>query len=238
MLRKIRRNFERWLTKPFRKTAKTIEGQPSTLPPQSLARSKGKSITQIVPEFHNGDSHGSLLIPTTLGIDQWGGLLPAQGAFTGHDVIGLIIGSPLQLLNLIDDFVTKQQPDINSMALLMGATCTPGDEIPLATREMAQAHWVRQAEARGMGSVYIDSPPSHRFISRKIGNIASTGGNGGDQKKALFNLQTDPLTVPDTVSFVNDATAPSWITIPWAALCLLLKAAVALTQSTALAFLP
>jgi hypothetical protein len=51
---------------------------------------------------------------------------------------------------------------------------------------------------------YLDNPPNHRIITSLIGNIASTGGNGANQKRALYNLLTDPFTVPDILAFMKE----------------------------------
>jgi hypothetical protein len=63
---------------------------------------------------------------------------------------------------------------------------------------------VRKSERKGTGWVYLDNPPSFRFITSPIGNLASTGGNGGDQRTALRNLQNDPFTVPDILKVMKE----------------------------------
>jgi hypothetical protein len=140
---------------------------------------------------------------TPMDTREYNGLLPAGGPDSWHDFIALAMGTPSLLLAQMHDFIAYQNPDGNNTALLLGGTCTPGDAEPLASRERLHAYWVRMSEQYGTGWRYVDNPPSHRIISSLIGNIASTGGNGGDQRRALHNLLTDAFTAPDILALVK-----------------------------------
>jgi hypothetical protein len=204
MLTKLRMTLFRWLRNPFRKPKQTVEWQPPTSIQRTVSRIRSQSPSQAVSNSYTGNGNSGLLKPVLHNIDEWGGILPAGGPDATHDLIGLMVGTPSQLLTHCHDFITQQNPDTNSTALLLGATSTPGDEEALASREREQAYWVRKAERTGTGWVYLDNPPTHRIISRLIGNIASTGGNGGNQRRALHNLLTDPFTVPDILKFMEE----------------------------------
>jgi hypothetical protein len=130
-------------------------------------------------------------------------LLKQEGSHSGHDVIAFVIGSPMKLLTLFHDHILTHQPVTDSMALFMGASSTPRDIEALRAREMRHEPWKRHAEGAGVGSTFVYHPNRHQIVTKVIGNMATTGGNGADQEKALLNLETDPLTVPDVRAFVN-----------------------------------
>jgi len=200
MLRKIRRNFNRWLEKPFRKSRMPVELQPPTLAPRPYST---RPHTCSLAEDQYLKANGGYLMPVIPDIREYEPVLPAGGPDSTHDVIALMGGTPSQLLIRFQDFINKQVPDTNSMAILAGATATPGDAEILARCEQEQAYWVRHAERKGIGWVYLDNPPPHRFISSLIENVASSGGNGGNQRTALRNLQTDSYTVPNILEFMQ-----------------------------------
>jgi hypothetical protein len=200
VLRKIRRNCERWLSKPFGKRRKPIELERPTIAPRPY---RTKPYTRSLAEDQYFTVNSGYLMPIIPDIREYGAVLPAGGPDSTHDVVALMGGTLSQLLIQFQNFIVNQVPDTNSMAILAGATVTPRDAEVLARREQEQAYWVRHAERRGTGWVYLDNPPPHRFISSLIGNVASTGGNGGNQRKALRNLQTDAYTVPDILEFMK-----------------------------------
>jgi hypothetical protein len=200
MLRKIWRNYDRLLHKPFRKSRKPIELERPTIAPRP---DRTRPYTRSLAEDQYFKVNGGYLMPVIPDIREYGAVLPAGGPDSTHDVLALMGGTPSQLLIRFQDFIVKQVPDTNSMAILAGATATPGDAEALAHREQEQAYWVRHAERKGTGWVYLDNPPPHRFISSLIGNVTSTGGNGGTQRTALRNLQTDSYTVPDILEFMK-----------------------------------
>jgi hypothetical protein len=201
MFRKTRRNFVRWLLKPFLKPEKPIEWQP-TAPLQK--QGERRSLTKAVADYYNGNGDGTYLKATIEGSDDWEELHQARGQDASHDLIPLIAGSASQLLTHFHDFITEQNPDTNNTAILAGTTVTPGDELPLSARERQQSYWVRRTEQTLTGSVYKDTPPSHRIISRLLGCLPATGGCGGDQLAALHTLLTDPFTVPHALKFMED----------------------------------
>ena len=200
-MRKIRRNFVRWLLKPFLKPEKPIEWQP-TAPIQK--QEERRSLQQQVSDYCNGKDKGWYLNTNLEDLDQWKELLELQGQNASHDLIALIVGSASQLLNHMHDFITEQKPDTFSLALLAGGTVTPGDERGLDARERQQPYWVRRTAQTVTGSVYLDSLPTHRIISKLLGCLPATNGNGGDQLRALHTLLTDPFTVPHTLKFMED----------------------------------
>jgi hypothetical protein len=201
MLRKISRNFARW----FHRSSWKHKAKVELLPPASPlkpGRAKPTSLTEIVN--HHLEANGRLLMPILPDFGQWQDLLPTGGPDADNDVIALLVGTSSQLLSLMHDFITQQKPDTNSVAILAGATPTPADMKALARREQEHPYWVRQSIRTDTGWRYLDVPPSHRIISRPIGQFASTGGNGGNPRIALQNLLTDSYTARDIHSFVEE----------------------------------
>jgi hypothetical protein len=171
--------------------------------PAKPGRTNPHSLTELVD--HHLTANGGVMLPILPDFGQWKGLLPAGGLNAHHHVIALVAGTSSQLLSLMHDFITEQQPDTDSTAILAGATATPADREALASREREQPYWVRTSQQTATTEwSYLDVPPPHRIISRTIGNFASTGGNGGKPRAALQNLLTDPYTAPDIHSFVEE----------------------------------
>jgi hypothetical protein len=168
-----------------------------------MQRDNGHSLSHVESDYRTGQGAISILKPGTLPIRQWERLLTQRGPHTGHDAIILAVGTPMQMLTRFHDFIVLQQPDTDNTALLAGATVTDGDADELIARQREQADWLRQAQSTGIGSVYVEHPPCHRVITKKVGNLSTTGGNGGNQERALLNLQTDPFTAPDIEDFVE-----------------------------------
>ena len=195
--RKIRRNFVRWFFRPFWKPKKHM---PLDLPDPDIPR-QVKTLSEL--EHFYLKANGDVLMPIIPDFGQYAELLPAGTPASCHDLIALMLGTPSQLLTHFYDFLTYQNPDTDNTALLISGTSTPSDADALASREQAQAYWVRKSQRRGLGYTYLDNPASFRFLSSLIGNGASTGGNGADQRRALRNLQTDPFTVPDILKLLQ-----------------------------------
>ena len=205
MLRKIKRNFGRWFLRPFWRHKRKVEWQPPTTIPRLDRRTRPPTLSEVVDNYYNGNGPPRILNPVLRNLEDWHGLLPAGGRHATHDVIALMVGTPSQLLTHFHDFITQQNPDTNSVALLLGGTVTPGDEEALYQRELAQPYWVRTSERLDNVGVYLDTLPTHRVLSRLIGTVASSGGHGGDQRIALRNLLTDSYTYQDIRMFIDEA---------------------------------
>jgi hypothetical protein len=195
--RKMRRNFVRWFLRPFWKSKPKAAWQPPSVIPR-----QDRTLSQL--DRYYLKANGGYLMPIIPDIGQYADLFPAGTADSSHDLIALMFGTPSQLLAHMYDFITYQKPDTDNTALLLSGTTTPGDAGALASREREQTYWVRKSDWKGNKWVYLDNPPNFRFITDTIGNIASTGGIGGDQKTALRNLQTDAFTVPDILRILQE----------------------------------
>src|ERR687892_1065424 len=190
MLRKIRRNFGRWFLKPFWRHKRKVEWQPPTTIPRLDRRTRPPTLSEVVDNYYNGNGPPGILNPVLRNLEDWHGLLPAGGRHATHDVIALMVGTPSQLLTHFHDFITQQNPDTNSVALLLGGTVTPGDEEALYQRELAQPYWVRTSERTNNVGVYLDTLPTHRILSRLIGTVASSSGPRGGQRGTPPNTLT------------------------------------------------
>ena len=219
MIRKISRNSIRWLNKAIWKLIKNIcktiakvfwRPQERTATPAILKASEDRAQAPpepvaegLVPE-RDGNHGIALLKPSALNLEPLVPMLQERGPHSNHDVVAFVIGTPMQMLVHFHDFIVVQRPDTNSIAILAGATSTDGDDVNLTTRQLHYDPWERRIEGDGPRRLYVDWPATHRIISRKIGNIVSSNGNGGDQLKADRDLQTDPRTAPDIQKFVGD----------------------------------
>jgi hypothetical protein len=195
--RKIRRNFVRWFFRPFWKPKKKVAVD---LPAPNIPRPT-RTLSEL--EHFYLKANGGYLMPIIPDFGQYAALFPAGTADSNHDLIAVMFGTTSQLLTHFYDFITYQNPDTNSTAVLISGTSTPSDAEALASRAREQAYWVRKSHPTRYGYTYLDNPPSFRFITDMVGNIASTGGNGGNQRTALRNLQTDPFTVPDILEVLR-----------------------------------
>jgi hypothetical protein len=213
-------NLFGWLHNPFSRSRNTLTPQPPRFPqwtnPDRQIPSQG------MEQHQQRQNNTTVIAPSSLDITRYERLLTTRAAHTGHDVIVFAIGTAMRLLIHFHDFVVVQQPDTNSLALILAASCTDGDTDSLSLREAEHPPWVRYTERAGEGAESVYHPPAHRTITRKIGNIYSANGNGGDQEKALRKLQSDPLTVPDLRRLARDgirafkdydALRPSLITV-------------------------
>jgi hypothetical protein len=157
MLRKIRRNFARLFLRPFWRHKQKVEWQPPTTIPRLDKRIRPPTLSEVVDNYYNGNGPLGILKPVLRNLEDWHGLLPAGGRHATHDVIALMVGTPSQLLTHFHDFITQQNPDTNSVAMLLGGTVTPGDEEALYQRELAQPYWVRTSERVDTVGVYLDT---------------------------------------------------------------------------------
>jgi hypothetical protein len=208
MLKDLYQRVTRWLTKPFRKPkTPVVEWQPTSPMQRPESQLRSQTPSQGVSSYSNGTSHSMLVRPLLTTIEPWVevDLLPAGGLHATHDLIFLVVGSALQLLTQTHDFIFEQNPDQNRTALLLGMTCTPGDEEALACRALQLPYWERQAARTKTGYAYVDNVPIHRIFSKLLGTLTSSGGNAADQKQALLTMQTDPFIVPYLLAFMEKA---------------------------------
>jgi hypothetical protein len=196
-------NLFGWLNRPFSRSRHTLTPQPPRFP--QWTNPNRHIASQVIGQHEQRQNNTTVIVPSTVDIRRYERLLTARAAHTGHDVIAVAIGTAMRLLTHFHDFVVVQQPDTNSLALILAASCTAGDTDGLSLREAEHPPWVRYAEGAGEGAVSVYHPPAHRTITRKIGNINAANGNGGDQEQALRKLQSDPLTVPDLRRLARDA---------------------------------
>lgn len=202
MLRMIWITIYSWILNPFRKPKQPSEfATPTSVLLQR--QDKGQPLAQARTGYSNGHANSIRQMPGDHLIEDCKRLLQQGGSHSGHDVIAFVIGSPMKLLTLFHDHILTHQPVTNSMALFMGASSTPGDIEALRAREMGHEPWERHEEGTGVGSVFVYHPNRHQIVTKVIGNMATTGGNGADQQKALLNLETDPQTAPDIRDFAR-----------------------------------
>jgi hypothetical protein len=204
VLRKIKRNYDRWFEKHFHKSNKTFEWQPPD-PTLLPAATNHLNHNAGVPISRFGQGFTNYVKPPGLNITPWLGPLSARLSHTGHDTLVFAVGTPMKFLPEFHRFIVNQHPDINSIAGLIGGTVTDGDDDELVACLRELAYWERYTEGTGLGAVSLYHPPAHRITVQRLGNLMSASGNGADQAKALRRLQTDPRTVPDLRQLVNDA---------------------------------
>jgi hypothetical protein len=206
MLKKLYQGIARLVSKPFRKPQPpVVEWQPISPQQRPESRLRSQMPSQGVSSYSNGTSQGMIVRPLIPTIEPWEDLLPAGGPHATHDLIWLVVGSALQLLTQAHDFITEQNPDQNRTALLLGMTCTPGDEEALGHRALQQPYWERQAARTKTGYAYVDNVPTHRIFSKLLVNLTANGGNAADQKQALLTMQTDPFIVPKLLEIMEKA---------------------------------
>jgi hypothetical protein len=203
MLRKIRRNFERWRNKSFRKST-PCEWQPPD-PTHLPAATNHLNHNEGVPKSQFGQGNTSYVTPPGLDIVPWVGPLSARVSHTGHDTLFFAAGTPMKFLTEVHRIIYNQHPDTNSIAGLIGGAVTDGDDDELVACQRELAYWERYTEGTGVGAVSLYHPPGHRITVQSVGNLMSASGNGCDQAKALLKLQTDPRTVPDLRNLVRNA---------------------------------
>jgi hypothetical protein len=204
MLRKIKRTYDRWLEKHFRKSTNTFDWQPPD-PTQLPVATNHLNHNEGVPISHFGQGTVNYVKPPGLNITPWIGPLSARVSHTGHDTHIFAAGTPMKFLPEFHRFIRNQHPDTNSIAGLIGGAVTDGDDDELVACQRELAYWERYSEGSGLGAVSLYHPPAHRITVQRLGNLMSASGNGADQAKALLRLQTDPRTVPDLRQLVNDA---------------------------------
>jgi hypothetical protein len=204
MLRKIKRNYNRWFEKHFHKSNNTFEWQPPD-PTQLPMATNHLNHNEVVLNTQFSQGNASYVKPPGLDIAPWLGPLSARVSHTGHDTHIFAAGTPMKFLPEAHRIIVSQHPDTNSIAGLIGGAVTNGDDDELVACERELAYWERYTEGAGEGAVSLYHPPAHRITVHRLGNLMSTSGNGCDQAKALLKLQTDPRTVPDLRKLVGAA---------------------------------
>jgi hypothetical protein len=197
--RSLHRNYLKWLLRPFWKSKKKVA---LDLPAPNVPRPV-RTLSEL--EHYYLKANGRYLMPIIPDFGQYLDLLPAGTPDSCHDLIALLLGTPSQLLTHFYEFLTYQNPDTNSTALLLSGTSSPSDAAVLASLEQEHAYWVRKSQREGLGYRSLDNPASFRLLSSLLGNLPSSGGNGADPLRALRNLQYDPFTVPDILKLLKKA---------------------------------